>query len=405
MANFYFEAIDKNNEVIKGEKVAANEEEVAGYLKLKNYTIVDINQKTEDNLGKTSIFQGGVSIIEKANFARNLATMIKSGLPITEAIGVISEDTKSKQFKQILVDIKYDLESGCPLSKALAKYPQVFDKVFVSLISAGELSGKMPEVLNNIYQLLSKSVALRTKLISAFTYPIVVLIALAFMGITMLIIVVPKILEVFTKMNIQLPFALKALNFLSIIFIKFWYITAPVILILIILIIFFLKSNTGQKFRSYLMRTLPYLSNLSKGYDMARMTSTLSMLLRSGVPMTDALRIVADGIIDNILKDAIIDCERQVKEGRPLSKAFSTYPKEIPNMLIKIAKVGEKSGKLDEVLEELGEYYNKQVDIMLKTMSDLVEPILMLVVGFIVAALVLSIISPIYGLVGSFSNK
>ena len=152
------------------------------------------------------------------------------------------------------------------------------------------------------------------------------------------------------------------------------------------------------------MSKIPYVSKLSSAYDMARVTNTLSLLMCSGVPMTDSLNIVSDSIMDINLKKAILESEKQIKEGKSLSAAFGLHPKEIPNMLVRITKVGEKSGKIDHVLAELGQYYDEQVDYMLKTLSDLVEPALMLLVGLVVAALVISIISPIYGIVGSFSG-
>ncbi len=406
--NFYYEAIGENNEIIKDEKVASSEDEIASFLKLKKYTIITIEKEEESKSSSSKIseiFSSGVSINEKANFTRNLATMIKSGLPIAEAIGIIAEDSKSRKFKTILTEIKYDLESGRPLSQALAKYPQVFDKIFISLIGAGELSGKIPDVLTSLFKYITKDIRLRTKIISAFTYPIVVLIALVLMGFVMLILVVPKILEVFTRMKIDLPLPLKILQFITMLFIQFWYISFPILILILIGIIIFFKSNLGKKFCSFIMRKTPYLSKLSKAYDMARITSTLSLLLRSGVPMTDSLRIVSVGVVDIDLKQVIKDTEKQVKEGKSLSKAFSNHSKQIPNMLIKITKVGEKSGKMDQVLAELGQFYDEQVDNMLKTMSDLIEPALMLIVGLVVAALVLSIISPIYGLVGSFSGQ
>lgn len=408
MPNFYYEAIDEANQIMSGEKVASNEEEVASFLKQKKYTIININENKKTGFGLRSLIPAtgaSVSLMEKADFARNLATMIKSGMPIAEAIGIISEDTKSTSFRKILEEIKYNLESGRPLSQALTKYPQVFDKIFISLVAAGEMSGTMPEVLTNLHVLFTKNIRLRNKIISAFTYPIVVLIALAVMGIAMLILVVPKLIEVFSRMKVDLPFALKFLNFLSLLFIKYWFITFPVLAIIVILIILFFKSEHGKKFQSYLLLKIPLLSKLTKYYDMARLTSTLSLLMKAGVPMTDSLKIVSESVLDTNIKEAILDVEKQIKEGRPLSEALSTHPKEIPKMLISISKVGERTGKIDEVLAELGKYYNDQVDFTLKTISDLIEPILMLIVGIIVGILVISIIAPIYSIVGNFSGK
>lgn len=407
MANFYYESVDENNEIIKGNRLAASEEEVASFLKLKKYTIITIEEKKEPANIKNlaNLFSGKININEKASFIRNLATMIKSGLPIAEAIEVIADTTKSKKFKDILTNIKYDIESGQPLSKSLAKYPDTFDEIFVSLISAGEMSGNLPEVLENLFVQTSKNIDLRNKIISAFAYPIVVLIALFIMGAVMLIVVVPKITEVFTRMQIQLPLALQILQFLSLLFIQYWFLTFPAIIIIVILIVYFFRSSYGEKLRSYFIRVIPIFSTLAKYYDMARLTSVLSLMLRSGVPMIDSLRIVASGIIDHDLKKVVIACEKQVREGKSLSQALAVHPKEISPMLIKITKVGEKSGKMDQVLSELGEYYDGQVNFTLKTISDLIEPVLMLFVGLVVAVLVLSIISPIYKLIGSFSGK
>ncbi len=406
--NFYYEAMGSNNEIIKGEKVASSEDEIASFLKLQKYTIITIQKKEDSAFSKFSIaemFSGGVSINDKATFARNLSTMLKSGMPIADSIEVISQDTKSKKFNKILIEIKYDIESGRPLSQALAKYPEIFDKTFISLVSAGEVSGKISEVLASIYKQLSKTVRMKTKVVSAFTYPIVVLVALAIMGFVMLILVVPKILEVFARMQIDLPFTLKILQFLTTIFINFWYLSFPILFIIIIFVIVFFRSSAGKNTNSFFLRKIPYVSKLTQAYDMSRITSTLSLLLHAGVPMTDSLKIVSEGIFDINLKNAIIDSEKLVRGGKSLSQSFASHSKVIPNMLIKITKVGEKSGKMDEVLSELGEYYDEQVDIMLKTLSDLIEPVLMLIVGIIVAALVLTIISPIYGLVGNFSNR
>lgn len=409
MATFYYEAIDKNNNIKSGDKVATNEQEVASFLKLKNYTIITIEEKKANGFKSKNIsdisLSGDISIYEKADFARNLSTMIKSGLPIAEAIGIIAEDTKSKKFKQILDDIKYDLESGRPLSRAMSKFPDVFDKVFVSLIAAGEMSGKMPEVLASIYKHMARNIRMRNKIISAFTYPIVVLIALGMMGIVMLVLVVPKILDVFTRMTLELPFALKALQFLSLLFVSYWYITFPILILIVITIVLYFKSSSGKKTQTFILQKIPYISKISRTYDLARLSTTLSLLLRSGVPMTDAIQISADGLLQEDMSSALLDAEKQVKEGKTLSKALASHSKNIPNMLIKIVKVGEKSGKMDQVLNELGEYYNSQVDFQLKTASDLIEPVLMLVVGILVAALVLSIIAPIYNIVGNFSGS
>lgn len=407
MPNFNYEAIDKNNQIVKKQKVANSKEEIASFLKLRGYTIISIDQQKELGFNLTNFFQSfssGISLNEKANFARNLSTMIKSGLPISESIGVIADDTKSKKFKSILIDIKYGLESGRPLSKSMEKYPDVFDKVFLSLISAGEMSGKISEILTNLYEQMTKNINFRNKIISALAYPLVVLVALGIMGITMLIVVVPKISEVFFRMNIELPVALKVLNLLSLLFVKWWFITIPVIIAIIVFIIFFIRSNYWKKVQSSLLRAIPLFSNLSRSYDMSHITSTLSLLLKSGLPITDSIRIVADGVIDTKLKNILMKCEKQVREGKPISKAFAEYPKEIPSMLVKVSRVGEKSGKMDQVLAELAQYYDEQVDFALRNFSDLIEPILMLFVGAIVAILVLSIISPIYKLVGSFSN-
>lgn len=406
---FHYKTVNQGGQVVDDSMAAGSQQEVADYLKGKGFVVLEIySEKDWQNRKKgfviPSIHIGGIKLIEKISFARHLATMIRAGLSISESMDILSQDADNPKFKKMLEEAKFSLESGKTLSSSLAKYPEVFDKSFVNMVKAGEVSGKLVDSLEQISLKLQQDYDLISKVKSAMMYPAVIFCALILVGFMMLIFVVPKIAAVFDRLNVAVPLATRILLFASDIFVAKPLITYPILIVLLIGGIIFFKSIIGKKTLSFIAHHIPYINKLANQVDLARFNHAFSLLLKSGLPVTEALDISSDVISNEKVKLSIKGFIKQINEGGSLAKSFRAEDKYFPTIMIRMMAVGEKTGKLDEILEELAVFYRKETEQSLQTISNLIEPILMFVIGVGIGAIVLAIIGPMYSIVQQLSN-
>jgi len=336
-----------------------------------------------------------VSVRERAVFTRSLATMIASGLPPVKALTMLRQQSKNKYLAQILKDIVEHLEEGESFSSCLARYPDVFDKVYISSIKAAETSGKLEEVLKDLADQNEREYKLISAVKGAVTYPVLVIIFMIFTSAILMTVVVPKFEILFADASVQLPFATRVLISTSTFFSRFWYIILLVLIGIIVWFRYYLKTRNGEAFLSRMILATPFLREFFTDVYMARFSHTLGMLVGSGVPIVEGVQIVSTVINNTVFEDTLKKVSHQLERGIAMSTPISEA-KEFPPIVFQMISVGEQTGKLDETLTSLSTYFEDETSNRVKVLSSVIEPLLIFIVGIGVGVIVFAIIVPIY---------
>lgn len=401
MPKFIYTAKSFDGKTKGGQMDAKDEKALAQELRAEGFLVTSVKQ-----LGDSSKSSGGnflerfstVPLKEKMVFARNLSVMISSGLPISRAITNLCSQTKNKRFRGILSDINNDLQKGKNLSDGLKKYPRVFNDLFVNMVRVGEAGGTLENSLEIIANQLEKDHDLISKVRGAMMYPAVILVVMFGIGIIMLTFVFPKMLGVFKDMNVQLPLATRVVISLSD-FLKNHSIIVVVMFIgTIVFIKLFSGTNPGKKFFSFLAINIPILSNIIIKVNCARFAGIYSSLLRSGVSVIEALKILHNTLGNYFYKKAMEDSIEKVQKGVNLSEVIGAYPKIFPVLVPQMIQVGEETGKIEAVLSKLSEFYEAEVAQITKNMSSIIEPVLMVLIGGAVGVFAIAMLQPMYSL-------
>lgn len=338
-----------------------------------------------------------VSLREKSFLARQLATMLDSGLPLAQAISILGVQVQNELLKEVLATIVHDLEHGYTFSGSIAKHPKVFNRVFVAAVKAGEASGKLDEVLTELAVQLEKDTESVAKIRGAMIYPVFILGAMGVVVVLMTTRIIPQLKTMFEENNADLPWTTNAVIAFAESFNAYWWIYFAAAGFLIWGLRVYLRTPEGREQWHRLKLRMPVLGKVNEGVAMARFARTLSMLIGAGVPIIEALRIVG-GIIDNdIYERGIKEITNEVSRGVPISVPLQRN-KNFPIIVSQMALVGEQTGKMDEVFKKLASYYESQTDELVKGLSSLLEPVVLVIIGIGVAFLVFSIIMPIYSL-------
>ncbi len=346
---------------------------------------------------------GKVKLEQKALFAKHLSVMLKSGLPITESLSIAAESAQGK-LKKVLEGVFTSVESGNSLSSSFARYPKVFSELFVSATEAGELSGTLEENLEGLAQQLQKEKELSEKIKGAMLYPIVVLSAAFLLGLAMAFFILPKITPLFEGLKMDLPFTTRALIAGS----NFIQNHGTIFLISLFAFIAFMSWLLKQKFMHpithKLFLKLPILRNLTKNTNIARFCRSLGTLLKSGLTIDEALDISKHTLGNHYYRNALEKVSTHVGTGTKLSVNLSGFDKLFPVMVTRMVRVGEESGKLEDTLLYLADFYEVEVETDTKSLSTVIEPILLIIIGLVVGFLALSIITPIYNITGGVTK-
>lgn len=343
-----------------------------------------------------------VSNREKYFFCRQLAVMISGGIPLDNAINLVKSQTKNAAFKAILEQVYKDLERGEALSGALAKHPRVFDDVFIAIVSSGEATGKLEKVLENLAVRMETMDTFQGKVKSALAYPIFIVVAMVVVVILMMVKIIPVLKTVFDDAGMRLPWTTRVIIGVSDFMVSYWW----ALLIVVIGLaaggwLFFTQTRTGRFSWDWLKLKTPLINYVSCDMYMSRFCRSLGMLIAAGVPIIETLKITARSLNNRvyirIIKNVIVQVERGVPISVPLEKT-----KEFPPLVPQMMMVGEQTGKLELLMEKTGDYYEREIDNKIKTITNLVEPVTIVIVGIGVGFLVYSILYPIYNLVQVF---
>ena len=357
-------------------------------------------QKQKKSILDIELPFGRVNLTQKALFAKHLSVALKSGLSITESLD-IAQDSASGKLKRTLAKILKSVQSGSSLAVSFARYPKVFSGLFIGVTAAGEASGTMVENLENIAQQLGKEKELLSKIKGAMLYPIVVLVAAFLLGLAMAFLVLPKITPLFEGFKMELPFTTRALIWFSH-FIQDHGLPFFIGLIIFVgLIIWLIRQKFSHPVTHWILLKLPVIKKISHNTNIARFCRTLGTLLKSGLTIDESLEITKDTVGNYYYQSVLRAMGQRVSKGSKLSDNLSQFEGFFPIIVVKMIKVGEESGTLEESLMYLADFYEAEVDAATKSLSTVIEPALLIFIGLIVAFLALSIITPIYEITGN----
>ena len=403
MPTFIYTAINDQGEIISGELETINIKAVTDYISRQNLTSISVKPKKDLNNRFANLFSSGISQQEKIILTKYLSTMIRSGLSLKEGIETILNDTKKKTFKKVLTEAKFDLEKGQPLSVTFGKYPNFFSNIFIALIKAGESSGTLEKSLDYLGIQLKKDYKLKQKIKGAMAYPLVLIAASVAVIFIMMVFVIPKLTKVFAQSNLELPWTTQLVIKMSSFISGNTYLIICFFIIIGLSFLHFRKKKKFQNIVSEIFFKIPFVSELYIKIILARFIRTLGTLLSSGINILKALDISAETVGYNKYHKAIKELGKETSRGVSISNSMKKRQDLFPYMLINMVSVGEKTGNLDTILNELAIFYEEEVDNSIKNLVSLIEPLLLLTMGLIVAAIAFSVITPIYQLVGSIN--
>jgi type IV pilus assembly protein PilC len=348
-----------------------------------------------------------ISLIQRINendkilLTRNLGAMLKAGLPLLRALGVIERQTRKKKLKDVLQGISKDIQQGISLSTAMSKYSHVFPNLIISMVAAGEESGTLSETLATISEQLDRVHTLKKKIHGAMIYPSVIVAILLLVGILMMIYIVPTLTKTFKDMNVELPFTTQVIIFISDFLVAHTLVAFLAIILLCVSFILVLRTSLGKHFFETIFLKIPVIGTIIKETNSARFGRTMSSLLSSGVNVLTSLEITYNVVQNGYFKKIILIAKKEVEKGQSLAKVFVEAENIYPPLVGELIAVGEETGALPDMLQQVAVFYENEVDQKTKNMSTIVEPFLMLIVGGAVGFFAVSMISPIYGITSS----
>ncbi len=374
-------------------------------LRLRGLTPLHVEEphhkKGEINIAFIDNILNRIKLRDKIFFTRNISGMVRAGLSLPRALSVLEKQTKNKKFKAVLTDLIKEIDSGSTLSAGMDKHKEVFSTLFVSMVKAGEESGNLAGALEEIGMNLEKTYNLSKKIKGAMTYPAVILCAIVLIAILMFIYVIPTLVQTFKDFGSELPASTKFIIFLSDTISNHTILFLCALGAIISGIIYFIRSKRTQKYFDYILIRLPVIGTMVKEFNSARTTRTLASLLTSGVDMIRSIEITTDVMQNVYYKKVMEQAKGIVEKGSPLSTLFKANEKLYPVMVGEMMEVGEETGKLSDMLIQIALFYESEVDQKTKDLSTIIEPLLMIFIGAGVGFFAISMISPMYSLVGS----
>lgn len=387
----------KTGETVKAEIKAESEQSAARAIMKEGLTPLEIKSADASSSSLEKLLNR-ISSKDKVMFARQLATLINAGLPIVQSLTNVAQQTANKKLRGIINSVITDVEAGKPLSKALSKYPKVFDSVFISLVAAGEVSGTLDKSLERVADQQEKQAETLSKVRGAMAYPAVVISVMFVVMGFMMVSVLPQIETIYQDLgNVEFPLVTRVLLGASNVLAQYWWV---VILVIVLVAAFgrqWYRTPSGKSSFDALKFKVPLFGRLYTKLYMARFSRVAASLVGSGIPLLQVLSVSSKAINNVHIENSLAAAAEKVKGGKALSLALrgnKYFPDLVPNML----DIGEKSGQLEEMLNKTADYYEKEVDNEIKTLSTLIEPALMVVIGIFALIVVAAVLLPIYGL-------
>ena len=399
MATFVYKVRDRSGKIFSGDMEGDNREAVVERLREMNYFISSVKEKKKNILLSTdmAIFRR-IKLRDMTIFYRQFATMVNAGLTLVSSLDILSEQVENQSLSKIIKLVKADVEAGATLAEALSKKPEVFSELYISMIRAGEVGGVLDEILNKIADLMEKEFALRQKVKSAMSYPSFVAGAAVIMSIFMLTFILPQFVGVFKQFGGNLPALTQFFVTLTILFNRYWYLFFAIFAGIIFSIYTYIKTPNGRVVFDKFKLNVPIFGEINRKTAVARFTRILGTLIKSGVPILEALTVSSNAIGNLVISDSVIQAKTRIKEGQSISgplKASGVFPLMVTQMIM----VGEESGELEEMLINVAKFYDEEVDRSVERLTSIIEPLMMAFIALTVGVMIIAMYLPIFSMV------
>jgi type IV pilus assembly protein PilC len=400
MATFIWKGKNRYGDLVGGERVANSIEELRMVLQKEQIAVSTIATKRKE-ITIPFLKRERVKLKELSVFSRQLSVLIDAELPLIQSLNILAEQTKNKYFTKVITTVREDVEAGSTLNQAMRKFPKAFDDLYCNLIASGEQSGSLDIMLRRLAEFIEKIVKLRSKVKQAMIYPSAIVSFAILVAIFLLWKVIPVFAQIFLELGAELPGLTAGVIALSQFVSKYIVFIFLGLIALVVGFTYFRRTQQGRWIVDRWLLKMPLFGDILRKVAISRITRTLSTLVAGGVPMLESLRITSTTSGNVILEASVMQARQLVSEGKSLTESFRETG-QFPFMLTQMVSVGEATGTLDEMLTKLADFYDEEVDNAVSALLSILEPILMIVVGGMVGALIVSMYLPIFSLMQQF---
>lgn len=404
MKRFIYKARDsKTGEIMRG-VIQAENERTAGKLLIEQGMTPDRIDEDMSGVGLFQRFRNKVTMKDKIVFTRQFATLIGAGLPLSNSLRTVIEQTESKPMQKVVESILVDVEAGKTLTQACEKYPDVFNKVYIALLRAGEASGSLDVSLKRLAEQQEKDHAMISRIRGALIYPAIILMVIIAVLVFMVLMIVPQVQSLYKDIGKDLPWATMVLVSFANFLVAFWWLVTILLGIAIYFLLQFRKTTTGIEWSAMIKLNVPIFKTMFWRLYNARFARTASNLMSAGVSIQDTLQISAEAMNNVVLEKEIKDVSEKVKQGKTLSSSLKNLSYILP-LVPQMASIGEESGKIDEMLAKAAQVYEDELEEQIRTISTMIEPVLMVVMAIMVGFIIVAVLFPIYSIVNDVQGN
>ena len=406
MPTYTYTARDRSGRVQTATMEAASQRDVAAALRDKGLFVSEIKAPRSGLQMdiKMPAFLDRVGLRDVTIFSRQFATVINAGLPVVQSLSILSRQADKQQLKSALNKVREDVETGQPLSDALSRHPSIFNRLYIYLVRAGEVSGNLDGILERVAAYFEKQAALRGKIRSAMTYPVVVLVIALAVTYFLLTGIVPQFAGILDQLGGELPLLTRILVGISDYLQNYWWLNIIVIVGLVVGISLYYRTNNGKHVIDRFLLRLPVLGPLIQKSSIASFSNTFGLLLKSGVNIVESIEITKGTAGNIIIEDILVETKNAVQRGEQVSVTLSKYPSVYPPLVSSMIAIGEETGAVDSMLEKIASFYEREVDEAVDGLTAALEPMLIVFLGAIVGFIVAGMFLPMFAIIGSLSS-
>jgi len=399
MATYIYKVRDRSGKIFSGDMEGNSRDSVVARLREMNYFITSVTEKKKNFLASTEItFFKKIKLKDLTIFYRQFSTMVNAGLTLVNSLDILSEQVENAALAKTINNVKSDVEAGTTLAEAMEKRKNVFPELYISMIKAGEIGGVLDEILSKIADLLEKEFALKQKVKSAMSYPAFVAGAAVIMSVFMLAFILPQFVGVFSQFGGNLPALTQFFVNLTILFNRYWYLFFLIVAGITFALIAYSKTPKGRLFFDKFKLRVPIFGEINKKTAVARFARILGTLIKSGVPILEALTVSSNAIGNLIISQSVMDAKTKIKEGQSISgplKASGIFPPMVTQMIL----IGEESGELEGMLMNIAKFYDEEVDRSVERLTSIIEPLMMAFIALTVGVMIIAMYLPIFSMV------
>jgi type IV pilus assembly protein PilC len=392
---------NSNGRTKSGLLVGMNETEAANRLRKLDFTLISISDASSSLETKLNLLINPIKVKDIVIFSRQFAVMISANMPVVESLIILIDQTNNISLKNLIAEIAFDVDSGALLSDAFAQHPKIFSEFFVNIIKSGETSGKLDEVLEYLADEMEKSYDMASKIKGAMIYPAFILVGLTGVGVVLMVYVIPNLTSVMVESGMKLPLSTRIVIAVSNFMQDYLILIALVVTGLVMALRYYFKTTIGRYQLDTFKLKMPIFGKLFKYIYLMRFTRSLATLLRGGVSITRSLEITANVVGNVIYRDLILETLESINDGNPFSTVMEASP-DVPKMVPQMISIGERTGRMDTVLDKITDFYTRESNAMLANLSTLMEPLIMVLMGLGVGVVVAAVLMPMYNMASQF---